>query len=197
MNADRLKALCPPDGYGITKQPWRLDGWSFATNGRAMLALRGDHATEEPPTKSLKAALAVNTPRGTIIGVERLTTIREWIGEYEPPGMCQTCMGDGEVVCPECEQSGAECPDCDGGKAPAEPREGSLFGCPINGNLLAEYLDGLEADTAVTLMWDAGDTRCPLYVVTDDWRVAIMPMDAGRRGEPGLKTFGPPAEVTA
>lgn len=193
MDIKHLAGLCGE--YGAISTPMIYEDWTIATNGRAMLVVKGTVEGVENPCKQSMAK--VGNPNGKIVGVERLETLREWIGAYEAPGQCEECGGDGEVMCHECERDGAQCHDCGGdGKADAEVRRGYLFGCPIDGNLLARFLVGLEAAEPVKVIWGGKieanprgkDKTDPLYLDAGNWRVVIMPLNVGS-GK--LAVFGP------
>lgn len=175
MNIQHLKTLCcDSEIHPWANEPMVLNGWTVATNAKAMLMIRGEVPGARPASERAKKALpCIMETKGHVIGVERLAIIMAWIGPYKLP----------KTIC---------CPNCGYiGPGSQEKRPGYLFGVPIYGALLAKYLDGLESAEPVTLR-SSGKT-VPLYLDGAGWRVVISPIldGKGREGDQVTAIFGP------
>lgn len=151
-----MKELCPPGPCAIAA-PFSVDGWDCATNGAALLLVRGATFSQVEGAPPIDKVLAVEL---TKIATVKFTPLRCW-GET---------AGLFHEVCDECDSPSAE----------ASVTRGRLAGRWVNRRLIGHFLNALEADTVDVC---AGEPMDPLLLETPDWKLYIMPMLEPAPGE--------------
>jgi hypothetical protein len=169
-----LWRLTYPEGpHPLGHQPYLFEHadevWSAVTNGRVIVFLSGQASDFERATpETVRMLLRFFRPVGkrTRFSLEELT---QFLGQAV-----------WSVQCPECAGASTACPRCKGkGELAPAIRPGWLCGVPIDRNLLAKALEHLTAD----IVWIYTQDRThPLFVITESWRVALMPLLPKGRG---------------
>lgn len=176
-------------------QPWRLDGWVFATNGHVLVALTDDGRTACEPPEKVKAARKYLVPEPEHSCRVSLAALRKFTGKAQGAVIeCDDCGGSGRsdwadsVTCEHCGQATRrECSACGGdGKGSLKIRYAHVVEVPVNLSLLAyglQFAPTEDSDVTVGQFKDA--TAKALAVCGEGWRVVLMclrdaPQDAPR-----------------
>lgn len=180
MSGDRsfLQSLCAR-GAGVSidapfNAAWLGERWDAATNGHALLLLRGatvPERNESPPLGEIERMVSSPSKKFTVQFRELLTwsTVSGPLWEQ-----CPECGGTGKVYCDSCDRDGANC-GCHDGRVFCSTH-GVIGGVAMNRRLLGAYLQHVTADTVVLSLGGKGD---PIHVNGGDWHVLMMPI----RGE--------------
>lgn len=199
-----IQSICSPREEGYREfllSPFRVQGWTVATCGKALLAwpVEDGDPTQDVPEVNLQATakiIAAKLPEPA--GVTTLAELRTWAGPNEEP--CVECWGAPDVE-RECEHCGeihdCQCMRCRGKTAPnpliAVDRLGNIAGTPLNLRLLAWTLR--EAPNATVHVYGSRQhAREPLWLISDPWRLAIMPVQ-DNTGDSLRNTFPLPASL--
>ena len=197
-----LKDVCrhpevadPTFGPHFTENPFKLNGWACATDGRVLLGLKPGvlnclGLAEPPPTSEAIWGL-MQGRFGDVVRVE-FTPFREWFleGFVEPAPfrLCDKCKGHGETRCKACDHA-SDCEDCGGqgrfgGWGRYRVRLGQLLGQAFNRELLAKAMRKLEAGTVelgLAEMQPKTDrynehAHDGVFIESKAWRCVVMPM---------------------
>lgn len=168
-----LEKLCLTKKRLICREPWSLiygeSFWAVATDGRALLALRGQ--TEDLSVASGEVRISLlailNAPiRDATPSTANLADLRQWAGEIQWPK---------HIVC-----NGCDCGQCEGGETWEYPdqRRGYLQGELIDRVRLAQLLSLAPAgnEAVCTLTNHEVDGRGFLRLDGDDWIAVLMPL---------------------
>jgi hypothetical protein len=182
--------------------------WACATDGRRLLAVRGDHGfplwSDAVPTAP-DAAQVLIRPKSQAVPVS-IAALRAFAGvPTDTPEPCPTCDGEGRITCAKCEGQGsepctchcgddhdAECADCDGsGTLPCptcKPHEQQqLRPARIGGSMFCRNVVGraTAALPDVPALWAQDAPERAGWLFGDGWVVLMMPLrDTGQTGVP-------------
>jgi hypothetical protein len=179
------------------------DTWSCATDGTAILALKGAEpglVTPADVSPQVAAYLTMGPPHRLIAPrasvdafladatAELSVVCRRCNGAAPEPTKCERCAGHGQVECGECGHK-KDCPDCSGNGSLGgcigcegdktnrpEPKPGQVApGVAVDRNLLKRALGQLRPEQIAI----GYSSQLEPVVLEDDsreWRIVIMPM---------------------
>lgn len=176
LSAKAWELLCDPTRVRCAR-PWLVEHrritWTVASNGRALLAVRGKHAgagRTGPEQAFEKTALECKRPNSRATW----SAFSGWAKKASKT----------RIVCPWCngeptDDNGFECDECDA-KGTLPPRDWQdVFGVSVDRCLLWRYLSPVRAPMVkVALPTRKGASQyTPMGIFADDdsWRVYVMP----------------------
>jgi hypothetical protein len=168
------------------------DKWVVATDGKMMIAVRGDHgATEIMNDYKVTADAAVGLIKEALSPIAYVdvdaSTLASFCGpaDFTTKTTCTDCGGTGsKCSCLEC-----QCDSCDGDgfiHSEATERKGFIRERFCNLNRLACLLDGRSGTVKLNIgsAWDS-----PMTITGDGWAALLMPMrmdDDDKKNQPNM-----------
>lgn len=190
MNLDFMVGLCC-DGKRIggkfAEPVWLRDNWAVATDGKILLAARGDgefrQATfAETQTLSSSSFGLDVLPGDGPDGLDFLE-FKKWCGPYDPWKECHRCDGEGELA----DSDDVTCRECNGdGGTGGDQRPGLLLGYRVDRNALAKFLAGMPDDYNATVKMPKTQpgpgckATDPIHFHGLDWKLVVAPLSLER-----------------
>lgn len=205
-----LADLCAPDRPTLTRPGIvTIDGESYtvATDGRMLLAVRGEHVTEPHQSAESIAGFFHNRPAPS--ADLSLAGLRAFLGPFaaESAGPCDVCNSTRQVTCPDCRGTGddececrcghvhdAECDNCGGdgtvkcacqGLSGPDPDPFRMGGVAFDQRLVARLIRHLpDGDVPAAIMPVTSRGGRMSFLYGDNWLAIVMPLASEHRAAP-------------
>lgn len=181
-----LRRFSNTAGREIVAEPYSLEWegelYSLATDGRALVMLKGDGGFKAISERSFRVVKPVieNAIAGAGEKTIELAALKGWCRECELYEECDDCNGTGETFCIHCEREGAACGGCLGEGRIAKETPGRFLDVIVNKGWLWFTIEHLP-DCIVKV--GSRDKRM-LALASDRFIVALMGLDPKQSPKP-------------
>jgi hypothetical protein len=152
--------------------------WTFATDGKVAVYLRGVHVGAEDSTMGPIENYAHQffDPKGSCVAVLNAADLQAWCGAWQKDQPCPSCEGTSKgneyLVCTFCEGDGT---------MSADVRPGYLCGVPLDRNRMAQVIGNVGGEVEVwanykPLAKNSKPDDNPIWLIGEGWRMVQMPM---------------------